>query len=193
MSVDLHVYSEQFSDGLIPILTKRLNEYEMVVEVHPDFSFTNQAGFLPFKFLLTNSSFGILKDVPLISGFELYIDDFDLQTEKEDLNAEPSFFNKLLGKRKEEIPFASPEVEQRLKNCKKVANFNWHASDTFENRFALLTSAILTELTQGICYNPQDDLWCDSKDIVDNIYKEVKQIEQSLKEGELLFHEFEGW
>ncbi len=100
MSVDLHVYSEQFSDDLIQRIVKRLNEYEMVVEVHPDFSFTNQTGFLPFKFQLTNPPFEILRGITLISGFELYLDDFSLQIEKKKLNAEPSFFNKLLHKKK---------------------------------------------------------------------------------------------
>src|SRR5258708_3177793 len=175
MSVDIHVYSEQFSDELIPLIVKRLNAHDMVVEVHPDFSFTDQTGFLPFKFQLTNSPIGILKNLTLLSGFELYMDDFNLKTEKENLNAEPSFFNKLLRKKKEEIPFAPTEIEHRLKNCKKVANFNWHASDTFEIRFALLTSAILTELTNGVCYDPQEDIWYENRNIVENAYKKVKK------------------
>jgi hypothetical protein len=193
MSLDIHVYASNLSDDLIPQIIKRLNDHDMVVEVHPDFSFTDQTGFLPFRFQLINPPFNISKDKKLSSGFELYLDDFDLQTEKKALNTEPSFFNRLLKKKKEEELFAPPEIEDRLKNCKKVATFNWHASDTFETRFALLTSAILTELTNGVCYNPQEDVWYGNKDIVENAYKEVLEVEQLFNAENVVYHEFTRW
>src|SRR4051812_34430655 len=105
MSLDLQVYTNKLSDDLIPQIQKRLNDYEMVVEIHPDFSFKGQTGFLPFKFILTNTPIATLKNTELISGFELYIDDFDLLKEKEKLNPKQNFLNKLFGQKEEEIAF----------------------------------------------------------------------------------------
>ena len=36
MSLDLNVYVEKLSDELIPKIVKRLNDFEMNVEIHPD-------------------------------------------------------------------------------------------------------------------------------------------------------------
>ena len=193
MSLDINVYCKQLSDDLIPKIVKRLNDFEMVVEVHPEFSFSDQTGFLPFKFRLTNPHLNILIGKELKSGFELYIDDFDLQTAKEDLKPKLSFFDKLLGKKQPDIPFASVEIENRLKDCKKVVTFVWHAGDSFELRFASLTSAILTELTNGVCTYPADDIWYDNKNIVDEAFKEIKEYEQTLKEKDLDFMMFDQW
>ena len=193
MSLDINVYTKMLSDDLIPKIVKRLNDYEMVVEVHPDFSFDGQTGFLPFKFRLTNPHLHILKNKVLISGFELYIADFDLTKAKEELKPKLGFFDKLLGKKQEEIPFASPDIEVRLKECNRVISFVWHSGDSFELRLASLTSAILTELTDGVCTYPADDIWYDNKNIVDEAFKEVKTHEQTLKERDIKFHEFENW
>lgn len=193
MSLDINVYTKTLSDDLIPQIIKRLNDYEMVVEVHPDFSFSDQTGFLPFKFRLTNPHIEILKNRDLTSGFELYIDDFDLTKAKEELKPKLGFFAKLLGKKQEEIPFASPDIEKRLKDCKKVITFVWHSGDSFELRFASLTSAILTELTDGVCTYPADDIWYENKNIANEAFKEIKAYELTLKERDVTFHDFENW
>jgi hypothetical protein len=193
MSLDINVYTKTLSDDLIPKIVKRLNDYEMLVEVHPDFSFNDQTGFLPFKFRLTNPHLEILKNKELSSGFELYIDDFDLTKAKEELKPKLGFFDKLLGKKQEEIPFANPDIEKRLKDCKKVTTFVWHSGDSFELRFASLTSAILTELTDGVCTYPADDIWYDNKNIADEAFKEIKAYEHTLKEKDIHFQVFEKW
>ena len=193
MSLDLLVYTRQLSDELIPQIVKRLNDFEMVAEIHPEFSFTNHSGFLPFKFHLTNPGFEILKDKELISGFEIYIDDFDLETAKENLKPKLSLFDKLKGKKQAEIPFSSPEIELRLKDFNKCVSFIWHEADSFELRFASLTSAILTELTNGVCCYPADDIWYENEKITDEAYKDLKQYEQTLDKKDLVFHEFNGW
>ena len=193
MSLDINVYSKTLSDDLIPKIVKRLNDYEMIVEVHPEFSFDDQTGFLPFKFRLTNPHLDILKNKELSSGFELYIDDFDLIKAKEELKPKLGFFDKLLGKKQQEVPFASPDIEIRLKECKKVTTFVWHSGDSFELRFAALTSAILTELTNGVCTYPADNIWYENKNITDDAYKEVKEYEQTLKSKDIQFQEFEKW
>jgi hypothetical protein len=194
MSLALKVYCKKVSKDMIPKIMKRLNDFDMVVSVHPDFKFDaeDDAGFLPFKFRLTNPPFDILKDKELKSGFELYIDEFDLQTEKENLKPKLSFFDKLLGKKQQEVPYATSDIEARLKDCKIAVSFVWHASDSFELRFASLTSAILTELTNGVC-SYEDETWYENKNIVDNAFKEVIEYEQSLNEADLDFIEFDEW
>ena len=71
--------------------------------------------------------------------------------------------------------------------------FIWHAGDSFELRFASLTSAILTELTDGVCCYPADEIWYDNKNIVDNAFKEIKDYERTLKDKDIQFHEFDEW
>ncbi|MES2108848.1 MAG: hypothetical protein V4577_08880 [Bacteroidota bacterium] len=193
MSLDLNVYCKELSDDLIPRIVKRLNQYEMVVEIHPDFSFETQTGFLPFKFRLTNPPVETLNETDLISGFEVYISDFNLSSEKKALKPKPGFFDKLFGKTTPDVPFAPPEIEKRLAECKKLVSFVWHVGDSFELRFASLTSAILTELTGGVCSYPADDIWYDNKNIVEEAFAEIKGYEKSLKEKDIKYHEFEGW
>ena len=195
MSLDIKVYCKQVSADLVPKIIKRLNNYDMIVEVHPDFKFDEEEdnGFLPFRFRLKNPHLSILQDKELKSGFELYLEDFDLNEEKESLKPKLNFFDRLRGKKQEEIAFAPPEIEERLKNCKKVVSFIWHAGDSFEFRFASLTSAILSELTNGVCSYPADDIWYENKNIVDKAFKEANEYERTLSENEIEFHEFDEW
>jgi len=193
MSLDLNVYCKELSDDLIPKIVKCLNQYEMTVEIHPDFSFNNQTGFLPFKFRLINPPFEILKERDLVSGFELYIDDFDLLSARKALSPKLGFFDRLLGKKEHNVPFAGPEIEKRLSDCKQLVSFIWHAGDSFELRFASLTSAILTELTDGVCCYPADNIWYDNRNIVKDAFIEIKEYEKSLKQEDVKFHEFEKW
>ena len=194
MSLAFKVYCKKVSEDMIPRIMKRLNEFDMVVSVHPDFKFDadEDSGFLPFKFQFTNPHFDILKNKELMSGFELYIDEFDLAKEKENLKPKLSFFDKLLGKKQEEVQYSTPEIESRLKDFKTVISFVWNTGNSFEFRFASLTSAILTELTQGVC-SYEDEEWYDNKDIVENAFKEISEYEQSLTESELDFIEFKEW
>jgi hypothetical protein len=54
MSLDLNVYCKKLSADLVPIIVKRLNDFDMVVEVHSDFKLDQEhnTGFVPFKFRL---------------------------------------------------------------------------------------------------------------------------------------------
>lgn len=192
MGLDIQVYTGAISDDLIPKLITRLNEFEMDCEVHPEFSFENHSGFLPFKFHLTRPPFPILKDKILISGFELYIEDFDF--EKAKLKAKPGLLSKWFGKKQSKKSLYPSEIEPRMKDCKKDLFFVWQGGDSFEMRFALLTSAVITELTQGVCYYEADNIWYENENLVENTWKEIQEFETtSLKEKDLKFHEFESW
>ncbi|WJS96480.1 hypothetical protein NYQ10_08455 [Flavobacterium johnsoniae] len=185
MSLDINVYVEDLSDSIIPEILKRLNDFDMKVKIHPDFSFQTQTGFLPFKFTLQNSKFDILKDKELLSGFELYIDDYNFEEEKKHHRFKKNIFQKAFNKQ--------TETEKRLSKCTKFLNFNWHLDNTFELRFALLTSAIITEITNGVRYYPVDDYWYENKNIVNQTFEDVKDFESSISHDRLRFHEFDGW
>ncbi|UOE52706.1 hypothetical protein MTO98_16680 [Mucilaginibacter sp. SMC90] len=195
MSLDLQVYTNSLSDDLIPKIVKRLNDFDMVVEIHSAFSFNTQSGFLPFKFILTNPRFDVLKGKQLVSGFELFIDDFNLKSKKAELNPPPSkgLFQKLFGKKTSETLFAPLEFEEQLKNCTKEVTFVWHAGDSFELRFSALVSAVLTELTKGVCCYPADEIWYNTDTIVEDAYRDVQEFEGALTEKSLQYHEFQQW
>jgi hypothetical protein len=195
MSLDLSVYCKYISSDLVPKIVQRLNEFDMVVEIHPDFKLDqeNDSGFVPFKFRLKTPYFEKFRDKDLKSGFEIYFDDFDLQKRKDELKPKHSFFKKLLGKKQQEVEFTTAEIEERLKDCKKVVTFVWRSSDTFELRFASMTSAILAELTNGVCCYHADDIWYNNTDIVEEAFKDALEYEKSIKEKDFVFHEFDEW
>jgi hypothetical protein len=194
MSLDIKVYTRELSDDLIPKIQRRLNEFEMTCEIHPRFSFSNQTGFLPFKFQLIIPPFEKLRNKTLLSGFELYIHDFDFGNERKKVQPIPTLLDKLTGKKLLSRPLVNNEIDKRLKDCRKTLSFVWHAADSFEVRFALLVSAILTELTNGVCTYPADGIWYDNEGFVTKTWSEVKEYETiHLKERDLVFHEFEKW
>ena len=196
MSLAIEVYTREIPAGIVEKLLKRLNEFDMVVEAHAEFAFdaTKDSGFVPFKFQFKEPSFSPIEGKQLMSGFELYIDSFDLAKAKEAQRPNQSFLDKLLGKKKPEPPpFAAPEIEQRLKDCTKVTSFVWHAGDSFQLRFALLTSAIFTELTNGLCCDTEDRTWLKNENIVSDAFEQVCDYEESLSPKHIEYSEFEGW
>ena len=195
MSLDITVYCNSISENLVPKILERLNDFDMNVEIHPNFKFDqkNDTGFLPFKFRFKEPKFEILQNKDLVSGFEIYISDFDLVEEKKQLTPKLTFFNKLLGKKSLLSEFAPAKIETKLANCKKSISFVWHSSDSFELRFASLTSAILTEITNGVCCYPADDIWYENENIIEEAFKEIKEYESSMSESDLQFHEFKSW
>lgn len=195
MSLVYKVHCNNVSKDLIPKMMERLNEFDMVVSIHPDFKFDpdEDAGFLPFKFRFKNPPFEVLRNKDLKSGFEMYIDKFNLKANKDSLNPKLSLLDKLLGKKKQEIFYAEPEIEDRLKDCNFAVLCVWRANNSFELRFVLLVSAILTELTNGICSFDDDETWLDNQDIVENAFQEAIEYEQSIPEEKLDFYEFDEW
>lgn len=191
MSSNITVYTRHLSDNLIPEMRARLNGFEMVCEIHPEFSFHDQKGFLLFKFQLTNPPFDVLRDKVLASGFELFVDTFDIKEEKN--NRKHGLITRLFHKKQENEYLVSHEIDGRLRDCKYAVTFIWHPVDSFGFRFASLTSAILTELTSGVCTYSQA-IWYINENLVENVWNEVKQYETSLlKEKSLKYYLFEGW
>ena len=93
-----------------------------------------------------------------------------------------------------EKPLVNSDIDARLINCKKAVSFVYHLVDSFEFRFASLTSAILTELTDGVCTYSADNIWYNNAGFVERTWSEIREYENTLlKERDLKFHEFEKW
>ena len=170
MSMEFHVHLNVISDDIIPAIIDELNKFEMACEVHPDFLFSTQSGFLPFKFRLSEPRLAILKDKDLMTGFELYIEDFD----------------------PEEADWFSPEDLTRLKQFHKTVTIRFSAFDSFQLRFADLTSAVIAKLTGGPRSFDEDVVY-DTATIVDDAWEGIKNWENSIADADWRYHEFDGW
>ena len=192
MSLNINVFLEEPDDSIIPIWIDELNKLGMDCKIHPDFSFNDHTGFLPFKIKVNSNSHEDLMHKEYLTGFEFYMDDFVLSD-----NVEPpknrSLIDKLLNKPIETSYFVSPEIDEKLMSFNKVITFNWGSSDTFELRMALLASATLTKIANGVCCYPADNIWYNTETVVENSLKEVSDYEKSLKPSEFKLHKFEKW
>lgn len=193
MSVELLVYLPELDDALIPRWIERLNELDMICDIHPDFTFKQVGGFLPFRVVLKKPLRPELGGKAFLTGFELYLDVFSLADEIAALTPRPSFWDKLRGKKPKPVFFASPEVDQKLASCTRALTFSWGTADMLELRMAALSALILAEVTGGICYDPEADTWISGKDAIIEELKEVEAFEASLKPEEVQLHPFEEW
>lgn len=193
MSLDMYVYVENVDDSIIPLWIEKLNQLGMTCEIHPDFSFDDQSGFLPFKIKLHDSKHQEMLNTEFRTGFELYIDDFNLEDVIEEIKPKQNFLGKVLNRKSSKVYFASPEIDEKLEKYKKMLYFRWGSSDTFELRMALLGSATLTMLTNGVCYDPQGDIWYDNSIIVGEALNGVLEYENYLKPDQLELQKFEEW
>jgi len=193
MSLEMHLFVEDIHDSIIPRWMERMNSLDMSCEIHPEFSFSKHSGFLPFKIKLNKSDHPRLLNKYYITGFEFYLHDFDLETELQRLKSKQGLFRRIFGQKKSEFYFAGPEIDARLKRCKKMMRFVWGVADTFEFRMVTLSSAILVELTNGVCRYAEDDVWYENSTIVRDAVKDVADYESSVKPEDFSLHEFERW
>lgn len=193
MSLDIDLYVENIDDSLIPLWIDKLNQLGMKCEIHPDFSFDNHFGFLPFKIELFDSQQQDLRNDEFMTGFELCIDDFNLDHEIEGNKAKQNLLYNVLSRESSKVNYVNPEIDEKLKKCKKRLTFMWGSADIFELRMALLSCATLAVLTNGVCYSSADDIWFDNSTIVEDSLKEVLEYENSFKPNELKLYKFERW
>ncbi|MBB3145515.1 hypothetical protein FHS21_001927 [Phyllobacterium trifolii] len=170
MSMEYWVHLNEISDDIIPDMISELNKFEMTCEIYPGFSFSKHSGFLPFKFRLSNPKLDILKNKDLVSGFELYVEDF-----------EP-----------EDADWFSPEDLARLSEFKKTVSIRFAASDSFQLRFADLTSAVIAKLTGGP-RSFDEDVDYDTSTIADKSWEDLKHWENSIADDDWRYYEFQGW
>jgi len=192
MSFDLNIYLENIDDSIIAEWIKELNKLDMICEIYPGFSFMNYSGFVPFKINIQRNTKKELMNCDYLTGFEIYINKFKLSENIESLKR-TSLFGRLFSKKNADIYFASPDIDKKLKLCKKVITFNFGSFDTLEFRIALLSAAILSKLKNGLCYFPADNIWCNNDTIIDDMLNGTIDYENSLKSGQIKLHKFEKW
>ena len=176
MSAYINIYTNTLTDDLIPTILKRLNEHENVLDLNSSFSFRNANGSLPIIFKWDKPSLEIFNENNLKLNFNVSLKSFDLREYKKKLFKEKiikqSFIQKLLGlfkkkKRKVAKPVKlSAEIESQLQNYNKVFSIKYHPGDVFENHFATLIGAIITELSNGICHFTKENTWYDAKNVL---------------------------
>ena len=193
MSLDLNVYVKQIDDSIIPKWMERMNQFDMECEIHPEFSFVDSSGFVPFKIKLKNPKNEELKDKEFISGFEFYKEEFNLAKIIESLQPPKTLFQKLFNKPAIKVEYVSAEIDSKLSDYKLLFIFNWGSHNSLELRLSSLSSAIISELTNGICCYPDDNIWYNNNTIVEDAFNELLGYENSLKPLEWKVSEFEGW
>lgn len=184
MSYDLNLYIKSIDDSIIPKWKESLKEFGIIADIHPDFSFKDHGGFLPFKIKIDNPNFA--PQYELISGFELSINDVSQE--------------ELLDYIDEGI-----ELPQNIQNdCKDLffavrylfRSFETrdYYPDPLEFRIAWASASILCNLLDGVLSNPQVGggtyLAKDAKSIAKS---EIQNLTDKLKKEEWEFHKFEGW
>ncbi len=193
MSLVMNTFVSDIGDDVIPDWLKYFENAGMPCEIHPDFSFADQSGFLPFKLSLMSPAHEEWLGKSYLTGFEFFIDEFDLAKEIDRRTEKPSGLKRLFGAKPEPIDFISPEVDARLADCKRVMSFVWGASDTFEMRMATVSAAILAEITNGVCGFPAYDEWYENAGLVQKMADDARDYEASLKPREFRLEEFEAW
>jgi hypothetical protein len=177
-------YVPSLDDSLKPRWISELNKLGMRVEMHPDITLTTHSGFLPFKIRIEDSAHEKLNGVDFLTGFEYYIDDFSLDSElaKQVARSQSS---------EGQAVFATPEIDKKLKDCRKVITFAWGSEDLFELRMATVSSAILAELLGGASEFPADGIWYERP--AAEALREAREYENSRKPRAIKVHPFEGW
>lgn len=200
MNLNIKLYCKELPFGLVLKLKERLNQYDMHVDIQPDFLLHNEftSAYLSFRFSFKEeSTFHAISSKELKSGFEFYIEDFNLKDDEELFNPRLLFVEHLQGKRNEDYVFGKHSMISALNECTKQICFIANTDDDiFEMRFASLTSAILTDLTKGICHYPDYNLWYDQSNLgktADRVFKSIIGYENALVKNEIVFHEFEVW
>ena len=136
MSMQICTFVPEVDDAVIPAWLERLEKAGMPCEIHPDFSFADQRGFLPFKLRLTSPAHEEWADESYLTGFEFYMEDFDLAAEIDKRTEKPSGLKRFFGAKPIPVNFVSAEIDARLAGCTKVLIFVWGSADTFEMRLS---------------------------------------------------------
>jgi hypothetical protein len=179
MSYDINVYVKDINDSIINDWIEKLKDLNTISTIHPEFSFNDQSGFLPFQVLLKDCPNELINEQELLTGFELYVSDFILEEPK------PSFWSRLLGKKNNETNI--------LKEFSKELVFSISSQNSLEYRMAWYSAAIITKLTNGILYDPQVDKYYQPVTIIGYAKAIVKEYEDTLGTDDWIFHRFEGW
>jgi hypothetical protein len=185
VSLEIQTFVPSLDDSLKPLWISELNKLGMRVEMHPDIALTTHSGFLPFKIRIEDSAHEKLNGVDFLTGFEYYVDEFSLDAELAKHVARPQ------DNSERQDVFATPEIDKKLKDCRKVITFAWGSEDLFELRMATVSSAILAAITGGASAYPADGIWYERP--AAEALGEAREYENSRKPKAIKVHPFQGW
>ena len=171
MSMNFNVYINDIDDSKIEPWIKELNKLGMKCEIHPDFSFKSHSGFLPFKINISENSHDLLLNKDYLTGFEYFIDDFNLDDHTN--YKKQTFIQKVFGRPKQKLFLHSKEIDEKLMNKKFNITFNFGVSDTFELRIAYLASACLSKITNGLCCDQNNNIWYENHNVIEKALVEI--------------------
>lgn len=182
MSYDLSVNLKGLNDSIIPEWLSEIRKLNMNVEVHPDFSFKNHSGFLPFKVVIYDCPNRSLNNIELITGFELVISPL----EKSGKNG--SFFSKLFSKQK---PISA--IEKKLRDADTEISFYISAQESFEFRMGWYSAATLAFLCNGVLTDLQEGIQLEGKQLITHATEVVLADEKMIEKDDWRVNEFKEW
>jgi hypothetical protein len=155
----LNIYLNEFSSDLIRKVLDRLNKFDMRCEINPVSNFATP-GYVSFRFRFKKFNTLHCQHNVFVGGFRLQVRNFDWHNYKNSLELDDC------------------NIFRELMQCHQVLTFEWDPLNVFELRFAFLTSAIIAELTHGICHYPGNNAWLTSNNIVKQAWDEVRSFER---------------
>jgi hypothetical protein len=191
--LNMSIFAPCVNDDATKKWERRFEDAKMQVEIHPEFSFSSHSGFLPFKIKVDTSPDNPLYNKVWLSGFEIYIDDYNFEYVKNEAQPKKSFLKSLFKEKEPAFVLVDQEIDSILSNCTKEITLGWGVQDTLEFRMACLSAAIILEIFGGVCYDPQEGQWYKSEGLFEKFINEVNVYEDQLKPREWNLHEFEKW
>ncbi|MCW5822330.1 MAG: hypothetical protein KIT34_05970 [Cyanobacteria bacterium TGS_CYA1] len=192
MSIDINVYLSGLPKDWIARVTKRLLEFGLECEVHPDYKsdYETHMGHLPIKMKLVNVGPAEAREKEFLTGFECAFSDFDYAEELKEVRypAKPNFVQKLLFKQAQAPgrEFIKDEItDDLLQSYSKIFAINYHHAN--EELISHAFAAVLTELVSGLFNDPQADQYLPAKAAIDAIPGLIDE----LPVDEMV--PFEGW
>ena len=188
------VFSSEVDDKLIPQWLNELERHGMECEFHPDFSFTDQTGYLPIKLKILNPCHDAWINKHFLTGFEFYLDDFNLDTELKARQPKQSFWKSIFARGEPAVtPFVSKDIDSKLEKYNTQMSFVWGSSDPFALRVATISAAILAKLTGGLCTYQFEEWYPDTPETVRQFLINADGFERSLNPSKQEATEFDGW
>lgn len=205
MALNLIIYTTDTAKSLIGKIEQRFLDYEMKLKFHPGFSFdkNTDTGFCPFRLEVLMDESGHYEHFqkPLMTGFEIYFEEYDYPIKEEKNVAEPkkSFLQKLFGsKSKTQAPtqveyIANEEIDKYLKNCDEQITISWQTGP--ELRVSLFFASFLAELTKGVVLDPRCGDYFLPERALEVFPGEILDYEKSFSTADFAskMHEFEKW
>jgi hypothetical protein len=194
VSLEVEMYLPKADDTLIKTWLDRLLQLGMQCELHPDFSFLSQTGYLPIKLRNLKPTRAEFENQDFSSGFEFYLEKFEIASMPFQQSAAPKGLGRLFGKKPSTSEYrVSQQVDEILRTCRLHLTFRFSPADVFELRLADLSSIILAELTDGIRYLPSEGEWMKNQDFANTALSSIEEFERSLEDGGYKSHPFESW